>query len=280
MNNLMKLVTTFLMFMSAAGSPLESLFKFQQDISVGKHLKQMFSMDVNKKVLNENNNIYTTSASMTQIQTFSELTGIEIPFSSQLNMDLLFKVQETITPSGCSFMGRISLDTPLDSWDYLSIPFTGELTENSFTLEAEGKTLEVNWKEEDEAQWYNELFIEFKDPSSRKEVQVRANLIPDTSEVKIVLLNNQEEQGTMTVSKTGKVRTEFRSNQKIYDTIDKYFLFFGKMWFGEGCTLERAREAVMLMFGWSCGSCGSGCSIYPEGLGWFQFKIPDFLVPK
>ena len=288
MNMLMKLVTTFLMATSATSatpatpaSDLTTLFSLKQTMTMdlGQLLEQTINLKVDKVVVDENVNIYNASASMTQIQSFSKLTGMEIPFSSDLKNNLLFRVQETITPSGRSYDGRIVLDSSLNLWDYLAIPFTGELTENSFSLQAKGKTLEVNW--EKEGQWYNELVIEFKDPSSRKEVQVRANLIPDTSEVKIVLLNNQVEQGTMTVSKTGEVTMVFRPNQKVYDTIDKYFLFFGRMWFGEECTLEKAREAVTLMFGWSSGSSFRGDdSLYPEGHAWFQFKLPAFLVPN
>lgn len=251
-------------------------------MDLGLLLEQTINLKVDKVVVDENINIYNASASMDQIQSFSKLTGMEIPFSSDLNTGLVFRVQETITPTGRSYNGKIALDSSLNLWDYLAIPFTGELTENSFsfTFQERGKTLEVNWFKE--GQWYNVIVIEFMDPNSRKEVQVRANLIPDTSEVKIVLLNNQVEQGTMTVSPTGEVTIAFRPNQKIYDFIDKYFLFFGRMWFGEECTLEKAREAVMLMFGWSSGSSGSGsaCSIYPEGHAWFQFKLPAFLFPN
>lgn len=263
-------------------SDLTTLFSVKQTMTMdlGLLLKQTINLNVDKVVVDENNNIYNATASMTQIQSFSELTGMEIPFSSDLKTGLVFMFQETITPSGRSYDGRIALDSSLNLWDYLAIPFTGELTENSFTLQAKGKSLEVNWKKEDEGQWYNEIVIEFKDPSSGEEVGIRANLIPDTSEVKIVLLNNQDEQGTMTVSQTGEVTIAFRPNQKIYDIIDKYFLFFGRMWFGEECTLEKAKEAVMLMFGWSSGSSGSGsaCSIYPEGHAWFKFKLPAFFV--
>ena len=260
-------------------------------MDLGLLLEQTINLKVDKVVVDENVNIYNASASMTQIQSFSKLTGIEIPFSSDLKNNLLFRVQETITPSGRSYSGRIALDSSLNLWDYLAIPFTGELTENSFSLQAKGKTLEVNWEKEDEGQWYNELVIEFKDASSGEEVEIR-QISLDSSEARFVLLKNQLLQGTMTVSKTGKVTMEFRPDQKIYDTIDKYFLLFGRRWFGEECTLERARRLVTEMFEWNSSSnsepilpvkgMASVPSLYPKEYDWpwFKFKLPAFLVPN
>lgn len=285
----------FVMLMATsatAASTLTNILALNQsmEMNLGLLLGQMgqtINLKVDKVVVDENVNIYNASASMSQIQSFSKLTGMEIPFSSDLKNNLLFRVQETITPSGRSYDGKIALDSSLNLWDSLAIPFTGELTENSFSFEAKGKTFEVNWKKEDEAHWYNELVIEFKDPSSGEEVEIR-QISLDSSEIKFVLRKNHL-RGTMTVSKTGRVTMEFRPDQKIYDTIDKFFLLFGEWWFGEECTLERTRRLVTAMFEWNSilrpiedlhvKGLTSVPSLYPKEYdwSWFQFKLPAFL---
>lgn len=280
-----KLLKIFVMLMATsatAASTLTNILALNQSMEmnigslsqdIGSLLGQTINLKVDKEELDENNTKY--QASSEQSMTFTEVTGIKLPYpmdGRSLTTKFMFTVQETKKLIGSSFKGKISMESPWIPVDLVSIPFSGELNQNAFLIGVDYKGFKVK--------------LNFSYNSTLEQFQVVIH--------KVGMEEDVIKLGSITLDKDRMVKSTFSAKEypQLSEHIDKIFLSLGKFWFDEfdeKCTLERAKMVAMVMFEWSSAltpreslhvkGLASVPSLYPKEYdwSWFQFKLPAFL---
>ena len=141
-----QLYTILVMLMAIPTTALteKSIFSLNETMTmdIGDLFGQKINLDFNKKEVDEFNTIY--KASCDQTVTFPEITGIKPPSSMHgmtLSIKYSFTVQETKKINGSSFKGKISVESQRFPLELVSIPFSGETNQDSFTLEIKDKSV-------------------------------------------------------------------------------------------------------------------------------------------